>query len=484
MFLDQNRAPLLDALIAHHAEGVHPFHVPGHKHGVGARDLLSLFGQTTLSFDLNAMHDLDDACNPVGVIDEAQRLAAHLFGADHAHFLVNGNTQGIHSMMLSAVGPGEQIVLPRNCHRSAITGLILSGGLPIYVPVEIDAHLGVATGPTVQSVRATLEKNPFVCALFVVNPSYYGFATDIEGMVRAAHDHRAAALVDEAHGTHLSFHPDFPANAMSVGADMSAVSMHKTGGSLTQSAILLSKGERVPHDILKESIDLIRSTSASYLLMVSLDTARRSLAQDAPGQFERVLQLARFARTEINLIEGLYSPGKEICRPDSSVFNYDESKLLIHCASAGFTGFEMERLLRDRFSIQVELADMNNVLALITIGTREEDILHLVGSLKTIVLGNNRKHSRPTVPPPLMPDVISSPRQAFYSPKKFMPLSGSAGQISGEMLMSYPPGIPIICPGERMTQDIIDYVRVLKEQGSLLQGTADPLAENIRVLGA
>ena len=257
MFLDQNRAPLLDALIAHHAEGVHPFHVPGHKHGVGARDLLSLFGQTTLSFDLNAMHDLDDACNPVGVIDEAQRLAAHLFGADHAHFLVNGNTQGIHSMMLSAVGPGEQIVLPRNCHRSAITGLILSGGLPIYVPVEIDAHLGVATGPTVQSVRATLEKNPFVCALFVVNPSYYGFATDIEGMVRAAHDHRAAALVDEAHGTHLSFHPDFPANAMSVGADMSAVSMHKTGGSLTQSAILLSKGERVPHDILKESIDLI-----------------------------------------------------------------------------------------------------------------------------------------------------------------------------------------------------------------------------------
>ncbi|MCE9596650.1 MAG: aminotransferase class I/II-fold pyridoxal phosphate-dependent enzyme [Spirochaetia bacterium] len=482
--LDQSRTPILDALLAHLESNVVPFHVPGHKHGQGNAELRSLLGGLPLRMDLNGMPDLDDICNPISCILESQQLAASAFGAQSAHYLLNGNTQGIHTMMLAAVGPGEQILLPRNCHKSAITGLILSGGIPAYIPVEVDRRLGIATGPTIESVQNALQRYPTSAAVFFINPSYYGTVQDIGSLTAIAHARNVTVLVDEAHGSHIGFHPDLPVSAMSAGADLSAASLHKTGGSLTQSAILLAGTNRIKSEIVKESIDLVRTTSGSYLLMASLELARKNLAMRGRQDLEHTLMLARTARDSINAIDGLYAPGLELCSRSGPVFNFDETKLVIHVTGIGYTGFQIERILRDRFKIQLELADMNNVLAVITIGDTESSIARLVNAMKLLALEAGNSHSLAPVQPPDMPEVVATPRTAFYSPKKFVSFRESAGHIAGEMIISYPPGIPVVCPGERITNDIIEYVTCLKAERSLLQGTADPEINQIRVLGS
>lgn len=480
--LDQNRTPLFDAVKKYVEDKVIQFHVPGHKQGRGIKELADYIGERALQMDANGMEDLDFANNPRGVIREAEELMAQAFGAQNAYFLVNGTTAGVQAMIMSACDPGDKILIPRNAHKSTIGGIILSGAMPVYIQPEINERLGIAMGVTVESVKKAIKEHPHAKAIFLINPTYYGAASDLKSIVRIAHRHDMAVLVDEAHGAHMSFHDDFPLTAMEVGADMSAASLHKTSGSMTQSSVLLLRGNIIAPEKVKQVLDLMRTTSSSYLLMCSLDIARKQLATVGSDMLERTLQLARWAREEINKIDGLYACGKELIGTPGC-YDFDETKLSVNVRGLGYTGYQMEAKLRKEYNIQVELSDLYNILAILSIGDRKEDLEALVKALKDISSKTEKVDYKSSVVIPHNPKMIVSPRDAFYSPKKAVPLEHSEGEIAGEMVMAYPPGIPVICMGERITRDIIDYIKLLKEQKCELQGTADPFVDYIRVLG-
>jgi len=479
---EQKKTPLFDAVKKYVEDDVIPFHVPGHKHGRGIKELTDYIGERALQMDANGMEDLDYANSPTGVINEAQKLMAQAFGAEEAFFLVNGTTAGVQAMMMSACRPGDKIIIPRNAHKSTIGGIILSGAVPVYVQPEINERLGIAMGITEESIKKAIKDNPHAKAVFIINPTYYGVASNLKSIVRIAHRHEMAVLVDEAHGAHMSFHDDFPLTAMEVGADMSAASLHKTSGSMTQSSVLLLRSNMITPEKVKEVMSLSYTTSASYLLMCSLDIARKQLATIGSDMLEHTLELARWAREEINKIEGLYAFGKELLGA-SGCYDFDETKLGINVRGLGYTGYQMEAKLRKEYNIQIELSDLYNVLAIVSIGDRKEDLEALVNALKDIASKTEVTEYKRTTMLPQHAKMIVSPRDAFYSPKKAVPLEESEGEIAGEMVMAYPPGIPVICMGERITRDIIDYIKILKEEKCELQGTADPYVEYIRVLG-
>ncbi len=479
---DQNRMPLFEAVKAYVDSKVIPFHVPGHKQGNGIDEFTEYVGRKVMQMDVNGMEDLDNACNPIGVIMESERLCAQAFGAQNAYFLVNGTTAGVQAMMLSTCEPGDEIIMPRNAHKSTIGGLILSGAVPVYIQPEINEVYGIAGGITEDAIKKAVKEHPHAKAIFVINPTYYGMASDLKSIVRIAHRHNMAVLADEAHGAHMSFHDDFPLTAMEVGADMSAVSLHKTGGSMTQSSVLLTRGNLVTPEVVKQVINLTYTTSASYVLMSSLDSARKQLALRGADMLEHVLELARWARDEINKIEGYCAFGRELIGTPGC-YDFDETKLSINVMKLGFTGYEMEQKLRKEYNIQIEMSDLYNILAIVSLGDTKEDIQALINALKDIAQKTETREIKNSTRTPLKPKLIVSPRDAFYSHKKSVLLSEAAGEISGEMIMAYPPGIPVVCPGEKISKDMIDYVRILKEEHCQLQGTADPYVDYIRVLG-
>lgn len=475
--------PLFDAVKKHVDNKVTPFHVPGHKYGAGLTELRDYLGENVFKIDLNAMVDIDDYINPISCIKNSEDLIADAFGAENGYMLVNGTTSGIHAMLISSCHPGDKIILPRNAHKSTISGLILSGAIPVYVNTEYDSDYGISTTVNVDAIKEAFNNEPHAVATFVINPSYYGFTPDLKSIIRSSHRNGAAVLVDEAHGCHMAFHDEFPLTAMEAGADLASASTHKTSGSFTQSSILLHRGNIISNDVLKHSLNLIRSTSGSYILMTSIDIARKQLALHGEDLLSRCLELARYARDEINKIEGLRSFGKEMIKKHRGIYDFDETKLTVNVHNIGYTGFEVEKILRDKYKIQVELADLNNIMAIISIGDSEENIQTLIAALKDIATKHQKKIKVRKFQLPEMPELIVSPRDAFYSKKKTVSLEKSIGEISGESVMAYPPGIPIVCPGERITKETIEYIKILKNEDSSLQGTADPYVNNIRVLG-
>lgn len=482
MYMDQNATPLFDAVRNYAKANIVRFHVPGHKNGRGIPELREFLGEHALSLDVNGMRELDFINNPSGVISESQRLFASAFNAQSAHFLVNGTTSGVQAMIMSACEPGSEIIIPRNAHKSTLGGIILSGVFPVYVQPEINKELGIAMGVTVESIRDAIRQHPYAKAVFVINPTYYGYTSDLQSIVDLAHRYNMSVLVDEAHGAHMYFHNDFPLTAMEAGADMSAASVHKTAGSMTQSSVLLVKSRLIPRDKITEVLSLSYTSSASYLLMCSLDVARKQLATRGKEILTKTLELARWARQEINQIPGLYAFGNELAGTPGC-YTFDETKLGINVRSWGYTGYEIEFKLRKEYKIQMELSDLYNTLAVISIGDRYKDVEALVASLRDISSQVSTTYLENNTIIPECPELIVSPRDAFYSPKKIVPLEKSAGEIAGEMVMAYPPGIPVICMGERITKDIIDYIRALKQEQCELQGTMDPLVDYIRVLG-
>jgi arginine decarboxylase len=480
--LDQNKTPLFNAIKKYIDDNVIPFHVPGHKKGRGIPELKEYIGELALKMDVNGMEDLDYINNPTGVIYEAENLMADAYKAKNSFFLVNGSTSGVQAMILSTCDPGNKIILPRNDHKSTIGGIILSGAVPVYVQPEINHSLGIAMGVAVNSIKTAIKQQPHAKAVIIINPTYYGTAPDIKSIVNIAHAHDMAVLVDEAHGAHMPFHNDFPISSMEAGGDMSSVSIHKTAGSLTQSSALLLKSNIVTSEKVKQVLNLTYTSSASYLLMCSLDIARKQLATKGMELLDKVLELARWARDEINKIEGLYAFGKEIT-DSPGCYSFDETKLGIYVKNLGCTGYQIESKLRKEYNIQVEMSDLYNVLALVTIGDTKSDLQHLINALKDISSKVEIKKSENCIIIPPTPEMIVTPRDAFYNSKKIVALEKSVGEIAGEMIMAYPPGIPVICIGERITNDIINYIKVLKEEKCQLQGTCDPYVNYIRVLG-
>jgi len=478
--LDQTSAPIYEALEKLRRDRVVHFDVPGHKGGRGNKELLQFLGEKCLKADVNSMKPLDNLNHPVSVIKDAQNLAAEAFGAKSCFFIVNGTTAAVQAMIMSACKAGEKIIMPRNVHRSAINALIISGAVPVYVNPGINKRLGIALGMSVSDVEEAIRQNPDAKAVFVNNPTYYGICSGLQRIVEIAHRHNMLVLVDEAHGTHFYFGEDMPVSAMKAGADMAAVSMHKTGGSLTQSSILLC-GENVNSDYVRQIIGLTQTTSPSYLLLASLDIARKNLSLHGAEIFRRAVELSQYARNEINKLGGYYAFSTEIIDNDT-VYDFDLTKLSINTRDIGLTGIEVYDILRDEYGIQVEFGDLGNILAVISTGDRPMEIERLVSALYEI----KRLYSREPVGMfdlnYINPDVVYTPRQAFYSNKKTVPIKDSKGEISGEFVMAYPPGIPILAPGERITEEIIEYIVYAKEKGCLLMGTQDIKVENINVV--
>ena len=478
--LNQERAPIYEALEKFGKMRVVPFDVPGHKRGRGNPELTRLLGERCVSMDVNSMKPLDNLCHPVSVIREAEMLAAQAFGAARAFLMVGGTTSAVQSMILTVAKRGEKIILPRNVHRSVMGAMVLCGAVPVYVNPECDHRLGIPLGMSVEAVKRAVEENPDAKAILVNNPTYYGICSDLKSIVEIAHSHGMLCLADEAHGTHFYFSDELPISAMAAGADMAAVSMHKSGGSLTQSSLLLV-GPAMHEGYVRQIINLTQTTSGSYLLLSSLDISRRNLALRGEEAFKRVAGLARYARKEINIIGGYYAYGRELINGDS-VFDFDETKLSVNTLEVGLAGIEVYDLLRDEYDIQIEFGDLGNILAYLSIGDRSRDIERLVSALAEIRRRFEKDPAGLMKQEYIDPEVAVSPQDAFYADKESLPIMETDGRICSEFVMCYPPGIPILAPGERITKDILDYIQYAKEKGCSMTGPEDPAIERLNVL--
>ena len=476
----QERAPIYEALEKFSKMRVVPFDVPGHKRGRGNPELARLLGEKCVGMDVNSMKPLDNLCHPVSVIRDAEKLAADAFGAKNAFLMVGGTTSAVQSLLRAADTAGDKIILPRNVHRSVMGALVRCGAVPVYVNPETDTRLGIPLGMSLKQLERTIECTPDAKAVLVNNPTYYGICSDLRSIVRLAHEHNMLVIADEAHGTHFYFGEGLPVSAMAAGADMAAVSMHKSGGSLTQSSLLLA-GERVNGDHVRQIINLTQTTSASYLLLSSLDISRRNLALRGKDAFGQVIELADYAREEINDLGGWYAYASELINGDS-IFDFDRTKLSVYTLDVGLAGIEVYDILRDEYDIQIEFGDLGNILAYLSIGDRKRDVERLVSALSEIRRLYSKDRTGMMENEYISPVVAVTPQFAFYSPKQSLPLEETAGRICSEFVMCYPPGIPILAPGERVTSKILDYIRYAKEKGCQMTGPEDAKIERLNVL--
>lgn len=467
----QERAPLAEALEQFRTMRIVPFDVPGHKRGRGNPDLSGLLGARCVEIDVNSMKSLDNLCHPVSVIRDAEALAAEAFGAAHAFFMVNGTTSAVQSMILYACKEGEKIILPRNVHRSVLNALVLCGAVPVYVAPGIDRELGIPLGMPLSAVERAVREHPDAKAVLINNPTYYGVCSDLREIVALAHRHGMLALADEAHGTHFYFGEGMPLSAMHAGADLASVGMHKSGGSLTQSSLLLAAAP-VREGYLRQIINLTQTTSASYLLMVGLDIARRNFAVNGRKLIADMLSRADYARAEINRIGDYRAFSRDLIN-GGSVFDFDGAKLSVHTLDAGLAGIEVYELLRDEYDIQIEFGDIGNILAYLSVGDRDRDVERLVSALSEIRRRFKRERAGMLTQEYIAPTVLRSPKEAFYAEKEALPLRGTAGKICTEFVMSYPPGIPILAPGELVTEEIIAHIEYAMEKGCSMTGPED-----------
>lgn len=480
MKLSQEKAPLYEALCEYRENRIVSFDVPGHKQGKGNSPLTDFLGKQCMSVDVNSMKPLDNLCHPVSVIKEANELCADAFGAKHAFFMVNGTSSAIQAMVMSVCKQGDKIIMPRNVHRSSINALILCGAVPVYVDPGVQKEIGIPLGMSVAAVQKAVDENPDAKAVIVNNPTYYGVCANLREIVKIAHAAGMKVLVDEAHGTHFYFGDYMPLTAMAVGADMSAVSMHKTGGSLTQSSVLLLN-EGVNEGYVRQIINLTQTTSASYLLMASLDISRRNLALNGHKIFENVTMLAKYGREEINKLGGLYAFSRELVNGDT-IFDFDPTKISVHTRNIGLAGIEVYDILRDRYEIQIEFGDIGNILAIVSVGDRILEIERLISALYEIKRLYSKNPAGMLSQEYIEPHVVYSPQTAFYADKIQLPLKEAVDRICAEFVMCYPPGIPILAPGELVTQEAVEYILYAKCKGCSLTGAEDLNTEKLNVM--
>jgi len=482
--MDHSRTPLFTALTRHAARRPIQFHIPGHKTGAGSDpEFRAFIGDNALSIDLINIAPLDDLHQPTGVIEEAQKLAADAFGADYTFFSVQGTSGAIMTMIMSVVGENDKIIVPRNVHKSILSAIIFSGAKPVFVSPVRDGRLGIDHGITTSSLRKALEKHPDAKAVLVINPTYYGVCANLKEIVDLVHSYDIPVLVDEAHGSLIHFHDDLPLSAMRAGADMAATSVHKLGGSMTQSSVLNVQGPRVNYRRIQTIISMLTTTSTSYVLLASLDTARRNLALNGKAMAEKAIRLAQRARKAINEIPGLYCFGEDILGTEAT-YDYDPTKVTVHIRHLGITGYDAENWLRERYNIEIELSDMYNILCLITPGDTEENVDKLIEALRQLSAETYERNAAKelVVKIPEIPQLSLTPRDAFYGDTEIVPFRESAGRIMAEFIYVYPPGIPILLPGEVISQDNIDYIVEHLEVGLPVKGPEDRTIENVKVI--
>ncbi len=482
--LDQTKTPLFDALLEYYNNNTIPFHVPGHKKGDGMHTKFRDFvGTNVLSIDVTVFKQVDSLHKPTGPIKAAQELAADAYNADYTFFSIHGTSGAIQAMIMSVVGQGDKIIIPRNVHKSVTAGVILSGADPVYMQPEIHEEVGVALNVTPETVRNTLEIHRDAKAVLIVNPTYYGVSTDIKKIAEIVHEYNIPLIVDEAHGPHLQFNKKLPISGMDAGADICAQSTHKIVGSMTQSSMLQVRKGLVDVNRVKTVMSLLQTTSPSYILLASLDAARMQLATEGEALLDATIELSKYARDRINSIKGFYCFGEEVLQKEG-VYGFDPTKITITSKGLGLSGYELERILAEKYFIQPEMSDLYNILCVFSFGDTKEKVDKLISALEEISAEECCKIPRKIniIGMPHIPERVLTPREAFNSKTVSIPLVDSLGQISAEFLMAYPPGIPILCPGEIVTKEIVDYVQELKNANLYVQGTEDPEVVNIKVV--
>jgi lysine decarboxylase len=482
----QPTAPYLEAITAYGFRGATRFHVPGHKGGEGADPgLRTALGDRALLLDIpQDIEGIDVGPSPTPY-ERAEQLAADAYGAQLTWFLTNGATQGNHALCLALAPPGERVILQRNSHASLIDGLILSGGSPSWVAPEYDSELGMAHGVAPEALGEALARTPEARAAFIVSPTYYGMAADVQACAEVAHEAGAALIVDNAWGSHFGFHDALPRSPLELGADAMIASTHKIVGSLTQSAMLLvASGDRVDVGAVARAVRLVRSTSPSSLLLASLDAARRQLAVHGEALLDRTILAATRARAAIAAVPGCSVLGDDLVgRP--GIGGWDPLRIVIDVRGTGCTGYEVAAALRASYDIFTELATHATLVLVLGLSQPVDQLERLAHDFAETV----RRIARPAQavavsrpPAALEHETVLSPREAFLGRGEAVPVDQAVGRISCESVAGYPPGVPALLPGERVTAEVITYLRELTAAGARLHGAADPTFSTVRVL--
>ena len=469
--------PLTERLIRLAREELVSFHMPGHKNGRlyrGNEQSDTLLPSFLPQLDVTEIPGSDHLHNPTGVIGEAQKRAAAVFGSESAYFLVNGSTGGIYAMMTAAADPGDEILINRNAHQSVYNACLLGGITPRYIQTELDPHLGVPLSPTPEQVSQALTRWPGVKGVVITRPTYHGFVTDLAEIARRIHQQNKVLLVDEAHGAHLILSEKLPPSAMACGADASVQSTHKTLSAFTQAAMLHVQGTRMDRDRLEWMLRLYQSSSPSYLLMSSLDAAVSLALNPGPLWMERLLDQLQELRKRVSAISGLLFTGSHGYRPDHQ--EVDPTRLWMDLHQSGWNGYEVDTALRQRWGIQVEMADLRGALALVSIGNTEKDLDRLGEALYGLSEEKGDRNRELTAsagfypPPRELPLVRHSLREASLAHQEWVPLNEAEGKISARSVIPYPPGVPLVVPGEEVSRELVRYVERLHLAGIEILG--------------
>jgi len=485
----QEQTPYLDALCAYAERRPARLHVPGHKGGAGADPgMLRAFGERALSLDIPALtYGVDVGVEPTP-FEQSQRLAAEAWGARRAWFLINGASQGNLAAGLTLAHYGSDVVVQRNAHSSTIDALVLSGLRPTFAAPEVDAELGIAHCLTAQALERALTATPAAVGAWVVSPTYFGAVADVRALAAVAHDRGVPLIVDEAWGAHMAFHERLPEHALAAGADLVISSTHKIVGSMTQSAMLhLGHGADalVGEETVDRAVTLTESTSPNSLLAGSLDAARRQAAVHGRELLERTMAELALAREQIRAIDGLDVLDERLVgRP--GVFAYDPLRRAVDVRGVRASGYELAPLLREIDDINLELYGQNVLVAVFGLGERGlPEATRLVAALRTAVErvgADPRGHSASFAAPPTWGDLAMTPREAYLGAQEAVPAAQAAGRIAAESLATYPPGIPNVLPGERLTAQTLAYVRQTLELGGSVRGASDRLLRTVRVV--
>ncbi len=477
----QNQTPLLKVLQTLSQKRDSAFYAPGHKRGQGVPASLSdLIGKAVFHADLPELPELDNLFAPEGVIKSAQELAAEAFGAEQTYFLANGSTCGIIAAILAVCGEGEKIILPRNSHISAIAGLILSGAAPIFINPEYDPSLDLVLSITPEAVAAALKEHPDAKGVMMVYPTYHGICGEINAIAQITHRNNIPLIVDEAHGAHLHFHPSLPPSALAMGADITIQSTHKTLSAFSQASMLHRQGKRVSSERIRKALQLVQSTSPNYLLLASLDAARQQMATQGQELLEKTLNLVTSARNRlkeiptITILESQQQPG---------FANLDPTRLTVYVNQLGLSGFAADEILHEQLQVTAELPMQYHLAFIISLGNTQRDIDELVQGFTTLV----QNYSQPPIPIKTIPftslsPLRLSPRKAYFAETQTIPISKAVGHISAEIICPYPPGIPILMPGEEITQFARDYLQEIVSLGGKISGCSDMSLNTIKVV--
>ena len=477
---NQNQTPLIDALKACTTRPHSPFYTPGHKRGMGISPILTdLLGKEVFRADLTELAELDNLFTPQSVILAAQELAAEAFGAEKTWFLVNGSTCGIEAAILATCRTGDKIILPRNVHSSVISGLILSGAIPIFIYPAYNSDLDIAHSITPESLKTALAKHPDAKAVLIVYPTYNGVCGDLPAIAHLTHQYNIPLIVDEAHGAHFHFHPDLPTSALTAGADLTVQSIHKTLGAMTQASMLHIQGNRIDIDRVNKALQLVQSTSPSFILLASLDAARQQMAIDGKKLLSQTLELANKARNEINQI-----PGLSILQ-SSDFLKLDQTRLTVNVSQLGITGFTAEDLINE-MGVTPEFSSLENLIFIITIGNTESDIQNLIQKLFNLTqvksLTSECQPCKNKNDDMVAHFMCISPREAFFADSETLPIEKTPERICAEIICPYPPGIPVLMPGELITKTALEYLQEIQKIGSFITGCADETLQTIKVV--